>query len=104
LYTYRYTVTTRMTPRLVYHLRALRVQGVKMSHNTVRILSRDRRAAVAVTTASFGAGQGRILLDDVHCTGNETSIMSCSHTPIGSNNCNHNEDAGVICTDSELFY
>ena len=53
-------------------------------------------------TAGFGAGRGRIVLDDVRCSGNETSIMNCYHNIIGTNNCNHNEDVGVICTDSKL--
>ena len=38
-------------------------------------------------------------MEDVECLGNETSLSLCSNdsTP----NCNHREDAGVICSTSE---
>ena len=57
--------------------------------------------AIAKTNAYFGRGSGSILLDNVHCTGNEASIFSCSHNSIGSHNCGHSEDAGVICLDGQ---
>ena len=54
--------------------------------------------AIARDSAYFGQGSGSILLDNVHCIGNETSIFSCSHNSIGSHNCVHSEDAGVDCS------
>lgn len=49
--------------------------------------------------ARFGAGTGRVLLDDLHCTGDEASILKCErHSGVGESNCNHGEDVGVICT------
>ncbi|XP_041369837.1 deleted in malignant brain tumors 1 protein-like [Gigantopelta aegis] len=47
--------------------------------------------------AYFPSGTGPIWLDDVHCTGNETSITQCGHRDWRNNNCGHSEDAGVIC-------
>ena len=58
----------------------------------------DDTGAVALSRASFGAGTGRIWLDDVACTGNERRLIDCTARPLGSHNCQHSEDAGVRCT------
>ncbi|KAJ8040920.1 Deleted in malignant brain tumors 1 protein [Holothuria leucospilota] len=57
-------------------------------------------ATSAKSNAFFGAGSGPIFLDNVACTGYESSIMDCSHGGLGNHNCGHNEDAGVVCTTS----
>ncbi|XP_046860898.1 deleted in malignant brain tumors 1 protein-like [Xenia sp. Carnegie-2017] len=44
-------------------------------------------------------GSGRIWLDEVRCVGNENNILNCSHSGWGSQNCTHDEDAGVECLD-----
>ena len=51
-------------------------------------------------SAHFGQGSGKILLDDVQCTGNERSIEECRHSGWGIENCVHSEDASVICSMS----
>ena len=54
--------------------------------------------AVAFTSAHFGAGTGTIFLDNVGCSGTESSILDCSYD---SDNIycayGHQEDAGVRC-------
>ena len=52
---------------------------------------------VAVKRAAFGSSFSRpIHLDDVTCSGSEDNILDCVSS-ISTNNCDHSEDAGVIC-------
>jgi hypothetical protein len=56
--------------------------------------------------AQFNQGMGPILLDDLHCNGDEMSLLECPHRGIGNHNCRHFEDAGVICSNdiTTCFY
>ncbi|KAG8551449.1 hypothetical protein GDO81_004115 [Engystomops pustulosus] len=55
-------------------------------------------AVSAPGLAQFGEGSGNIVLDDVSCRGNESSLSQCDHRPWGTHNCKHSEDSGVICS------
>ena len=56
-------------------------------------------------SARFGRGRGPIWFDDMRCTGRETSPFRCrKRTPIGSHNCGHHEDAGVVCRSKFKIY
>ncbi|XP_053380060.1 deleted in malignant brain tumors 1 protein-like [Mercenaria mercenaria] len=59
--------------------------------------SQNSITAIPLTGAFFGQGQGNIWLDDVKCTGLEAGLGACAHKPWGQSNCQHNEDAGVMC-------
>ena len=50
------------------------------------------------TYAEFGEGKGPIHLDDVDCRGEEAMLYQCRANRWGTSNCNHNEDAGVVCS------
>ncbi|NXY73827.1 HIPL1 protein, partial [Glareola pratincola] len=53
--------------------------------------------------AEFGEGTSlRILLDDVQCSGQEKTLLECDHADIGTHNCSHEEDAGVVCSREEV--
>ncbi|KAF1464515.1 Scavenger receptor cysteine-rich domain-containing group B protein, partial [Pygoscelis antarcticus] len=51
----------------------------------------------APQAAFFGEGTGPIWLDDVRCQGNELSLLGCPASPWGVTNCQHREDAAVVC-------
>jgi hypothetical protein len=53
--------------------------------------------AIALSSAYFGSGTGFIILDNVNCDGNESSLLSCDAQELGQHNCFSIEDAGVIC-------
>ncbi|KAI5162478.1 Hhip-Like Protein 1 [Manis pentadactyla] len=56
-------------------------------------------AVRAVKHAEFGQGLALpILLDDVRCAGAERSLLECAHAGVGTHNCGHQEDAGVVCS------
>ena len=53
----------------------------------------------------FGGGSGGIFLytPTLFCTGNETRLQNCYHTPLGYHRCSdHHGDIGVICQGTLL--
>ncbi|NXH11566.1 DMBT1 protein, partial [Bucco capensis] len=56
-------------------------------------------AEAAPGRAFFGPGDGLIWLDGVICTGMEGAITECTFKPWGVHNCNHGEDASVMCSE-----
>lgn len=49
----------------------------------------------------FGPGSGKIWFDNLECGGSESSLTECMANNIGDHDCNHNEDVGVKCTESD---
>ncbi|XP_028407369.1 deleted in malignant brain tumors 1 protein-like [Dendronephthya gigantea] len=48
------------------------------------------------------SGSGQVWLARLACTGKEQNITSCSHSGWGVDPCSHREDAGVICSTTDL--
>ena len=61
-------------------------------------------ALAANCCAAFGQGSGSILLDNLACTGSESSLASCPHRGVGTHSCWHGEDAGVVCSRGEYMH
>ncbi|XP_032443366.1 immunoglobulin superfamily member 1-like [Xiphophorus hellerii] len=66
--------------------------------NDARVVCRQLGCGTAVSVHQFAEGTGQIWLDEVACKGNETYLSDCSHSGFGVHNCNHSQDAGVICS------
>ena len=58
-------------------------------------------AEVAFKRSYFGQGTGPIWFDHLSCSGDESSLFSCFHIGMRSRYCDHREDAGVRCKDTE---
>ncbi|XP_071465287.1 antigen WC1.1-like [Marmota flaviventris] len=54
--------------------------------------------------AAFGPGNGSIWLEEVQCRGREPSLWACAAATWRQNDCKHEEDAGVRCSEIFLFF
>ncbi|XP_059497831.1 scavenger receptor cysteine-rich type 1 protein M130-like [Stegostoma tigrinum] len=50
----------------------------------------------------FGAGTGPIWLDEINCLTGESTLWECQRNPWGQHNCEHREDAGVVCSGNDV--
>ena len=55
----------------------------------------DKATVVHISSSLSGAIP--IWLDNVDCSGNEDKLIDCRHSGVGKHNCDHGQDAAVIC-------
>ncbi|XP_030639994.1 deleted in malignant brain tumors 1 protein-like [Chanos chanos] len=60
------------------------------------------RLIEAQSGAHFGPGSGPIWMDNVACTGSESTLKHCRSRGWGEHKCGHHKDAGVICSGVKL--
>lgn len=48
-------------------------------------------------SGKFGSGSSSIMMDDLHCTGKESHIASCTFNGWEQHNCQHSEDVSISC-------
>ena len=59
---------------------------------------------IAVFNAQFGLNTTNIIiLDEMQCRGDETSLTECQHAGIGRHNCRSSEAAGVVCRGKSII-
>ena len=67
------------------------------------MLNTTMNFSTGATAFSFFNQRPRsIWLDNVVCTGNETSLHECQNAGIGVHNCSHDEYAGVRCQRKQV--
>uniref|UniRef100_A0A3B4DJJ3 SRCR domain-containing protein n=1 Tax=Pygocentrus nattereri TaxID=42514 RepID=A0A3B4DJJ3_PYGNA len=69
------------------------------------VVCRELRCGEAVDALNdghFGPGSGPIWMDNVHCSGAESTLKNCSSLESSKHDCDHSMDAGVICSGVRL--
>ena len=59
--------------------------------------------ATALRYSYFGDGVGPYHLSGVGCSGEERTLLECSHAPIGYHTCTPGRDAGVRCDGNNII-
>ena len=79
-----------------YYLSGVMYNYFKLTaHNS--LLSLCRCYWFSLRNAVYGLGTGPIHLDNVNCTGNESSLLECPRNE-QRHDCNHGQDASAVCS------
>ncbi|XP_062830370.1 deleted in malignant brain tumors 1 protein [Anolis carolinensis] len=60
------------------------------------------KASKALGGAHYGQGSGPIWLENINCTGDESSLKECQKGIWGEHSCSHSQDASVECSGTCL--
>ena len=71
-----------------------------LSYNITDALYLCNTGATSQCCATYGQGTGSIVLDNLGCTGTESSLFDCPHNGLNTHNCAHSEDVGITCAGS----
>uniref|UniRef100_A0A6J0SI20 Lysyl oxidase homolog n=1 Tax=Pogona vitticeps TaxID=103695 RepID=A0A6J0SI20_9SAUR len=52
--------------------------------------------------SKYGKGEGPIWMDNVYCTGRESTLAACSSNGWGVSDCKHTEDVSVVCSEKRI--
>uniref|UniRef100_A0A4X2LK86 SRCR domain-containing protein n=1 Tax=Vombatus ursinus TaxID=29139 RepID=A0A4X2LK86_VOMUR len=63
-----------------------------------QVVCRQLDSVASLPGARFGPSSSSIVLDDVNCTGQESSLGECPHSNWFTHNCGQHEDASIICS------
>ena len=72
---------------------------MKNGHVICRMLGYSH-AVEARGSTQYGKGNGPLWMSEVRCTGNEESIATCPHRGWGVHECQQDNEAWVICSNS----
>ena len=61
----------------------------------------DLHVHAAAYALTYPGSVGPIHLDNVRCIGSEQRLIDCPGNQIGDHDCDHVEDAGVVCIDAQ---
>jgi hypothetical protein len=98
-------MTSSRWPPYIYRVLGIAQSECSDTHSCIIIQFFCHCSLVASVNAKGGtfraSGRGTIWLDEMGCSGTESTLESCRHPRWGHNDCSHAEDAGVICIAGE---